>query len=54
MFSEDTCTLEELEKRYIQFVLRRTRGKRQEAAHILGIDRKTLGLKIKRYDIRTK
>jgi two-component system response regulator AtoC len=52
VFSEDTYTLEELEKRYIQFVLRRTRGKRQEAAHILGIDRKTLLLKIKKYDLR--
>ena len=52
VFSEDTYTLEELEKRYIQFVLRRTRGKRQEAAHVLGIDRKTLGLKIKKYDLR--
>jgi two-component system response regulator AtoC len=51
VFSEDTYTLEELEKRYIQFVLRRTRGKRQEAAHVLGIDRKTLGLKIKKYDL---
>ena len=52
VFTEDTCTLEELEKRYIQFVLRRTRGKRLEAARILGIDRKTLGLKIKRYGLR--
>ncbi|HBZ56894.1 MAG TPA: sigma-54-dependent Fis family transcriptional regulator, partial [Syntrophobacteraceae bacterium] len=53
VYTEDTCTLDELEKRYIQFVLRRTRGKRLEAAQILGIDRKTLGLKIKRYGLRT-
>jgi DNA-binding NtrC family response regulator len=52
VFSEEGFTLEELEKRYIQFILRRTKGKRQEAASILGINRKTLGAKIKKYGLR--
>lgn len=52
VFSEESFSLEELEKRYIQFVLRRTQGRRQEAARILGINRKTLSSKIKRYGIR--
>jgi DNA-binding NtrC family response regulator len=52
VFSEEGFTLEELEKRYIQFILRRTKGKRQEAASILGINRKTLGAKIKKYRLR--
>ena len=51
MFSEEPMSLEELEKRYIRFVLRRTRGKKTEAANILGINRKTLGLKIKKYSL---
>ncbi|MBW1980657.1 MAG: sigma-54-dependent Fis family transcriptional regulator [Deltaproteobacteria bacterium] len=52
VFSEENFTLEEIEKRYIQFILRRTKGKRQQAARILGINRKTLAAKIKRYDLR--
>jgi DNA-binding NtrC family response regulator len=52
VFSEEGFTLEELEKRYIQFILRRTKGKRQEAARILGINRKTLAAKIKKYGLR--
>jgi two-component system, NtrC family, response regulator AtoC len=52
VFSEEMFPLEELEKRYIQFILRRTKGKQLEAARILGIDRKTLGLKIKKYGLR--
>jgi DNA-binding NtrC family response regulator len=52
VFSEESFSLEELEKRYIQFVLRQTKGKRQEAARILGINRKTLGTKIKKYGLR--
>lgn len=54
VFSEEVCTLDELEKRYIQFVLRRTKGKRQEAAHLLGINRKTLGMKINKYGLKTR
>ena len=51
MFSEEPLTLEELEKKYIRFVLRRTKGKKTEAADILGINRKTLGMKIKKYEL---
>jgi DNA-binding NtrC family response regulator len=52
VFSEEQFSLEDMEKRYIQFVLRRTRGKRQDAARILGINRKTLTAKIKKYNLR--
>jgi DNA-binding NtrC family response regulator len=52
MFSEDPFSLEELERQYIRFVLRRTGGKRTKAAEILGINRKTLGLKIRKYGLR--
>ncbi|MFZ5449999.1 MAG: sigma-54-dependent transcriptional regulator [Thermodesulfobacteriota bacterium] len=52
VFSDENYTLEELEKRYIQFILRRTKGRRQEAARILGINRKTLGHKIEKYNLR--
>ncbi|MFC1883692.1 sigma-54-dependent transcriptional regulator [Thermodesulfobacteriota bacterium] len=51
MLSEEPVTLQELEKRYIRFVLRHTKGKKKVAAGILGINRKTLGLKIKKYDL---
>jgi two-component system, NtrC family, response regulator AtoC len=53
-FTEESYSLEELEKRYIQFILRRTRGRRQDAARILGINRKTLGNKIDRYKLRVR
>lgn len=52
VFSDENYTLEELEKRYIQYILNRTKGKRQEAANILGINRKTLVHKIKKYNLR--
>ena len=52
VFSDEDFSLEDLESRYIQFVLRRTKGKRQEAARILGINRKTLSSKIKKYRLR--
>jgi len=51
MFSEDPVSLEELEKRYIRFVLRRTKGKKIKAADILGINRKALAMKIKKYGL---
>ena len=51
MFSEEPLSLEELEKKYIRFVLKRTKGRKTEAANILGINRKTLGLKIKKYGL---
>ena len=52
VFSDESFSLEELEKRYIQFVLRQTKGRRQETARILGINRKTLAAKIKKYGLR--
>jgi len=51
MFSEEPLTLEELENKYITFVLKRTKGKKTEAANILGINRKTLASKIKKYGL---
>jgi two-component system response regulator AtoC len=50
-FSDESFSLEELEKRYIRFILRRTKGRRQEAARILGINRKTLSHKINKYKL---
>ncbi len=47
-------TLDEVEKRYIQLILKRTKGHRQEAARILGINRKTLLHKIERYQLLSK
>ncbi|MFA5112140.1 MAG: sigma-54 dependent transcriptional regulator [Desulfobaccales bacterium] len=52
VFSDENYSLEELEKRYIQFILRHTRGRRQEAARILGINRKTLTHKIDKYNLK--
>lgn len=44
-------TLDERERHYIEKVLQVTRGHRGEAARILGIDRRTLYDKIKRYGL---
>ena len=44
-------SLEELERRYIAEVLDHTRGRKSRAAQILGISRKTLLEKRKRYDL---
>lgn len=52
VFSDAEYSLEEVERRYIQFILRRTKGRRQEAARILGINRKTLAHKIEKYKLR--
>lgn len=51
MFSEELPSLHELEKKYIRFVLKKTKGKKTSAAKILGINRKTLSMKIKKYNI---
>lgn len=40
--SEELPTLEDFEKRYIQFVMTKVGGKKEKAAHILGINRRTL------------
>lgn len=40
--SEHLPTLEDFEKRYIHFILNKVGGKKEKAAHILGINRRTL------------
>jgi DNA-binding NtrC family response regulator len=45
-------TLEDLERDYIAMILRRTKGHQIRAASILGIDRRTLYRKIRRYGLR--
>jgi len=47
----DRPTLEELERRYLELVLRETRGRQTEAARVLGISRKALWEKRKRYGL---
>jgi DNA-binding NtrC family response regulator len=44
-------TLDEMEKRQIIDALRRARGKKVEAARILGIDRKRLYRKMSKYGL---
>lgn len=51
LFSGKDLPLEEVEKKYIMFILSRTRGIRGQAAEILGINRKTLSCKIKKYGL---
>lgn len=46
---QDYPTLEELEKRYIRIVLEKTGGKKEKAASILGINRRTLYRKEREY-----
>jgi len=48
---EQRWTLEELEKRYIREILRQTSGNYSKTANILGINRKTLLEKRKRYEL---
>jgi len=47
--SSDFPTIEQLEKRYIQVVLEKTGGKKDKAAQILGINRRTLYRKEREY-----
>jgi len=47
----DIPTLEEQERRYIQWVLNRNQGNKTRAAKIMGIDRVSLWRKLKRYRI---
>jgi DNA-binding NtrC family response regulator len=49
--SRERPTLDDLERRYIAFVLRETRGNQSRAASVLGISRKALWEKRKRYGI---
>lgn len=47
--AQNLITLEEMEKRYIQYVLTKTGGKKDKTAHILGINRRTLYRKEREY-----
>ena len=49
MATEKVYSLEELEKQHIERVLKETKGHRGQTASLLGIDRKTLYQKIKKY-----
>jgi two-component system, NtrC family, response regulator AtoC len=46
------ATLEDLERDYIAMILQRTKGHQIRAASILGIDRRTLYRKIRRYSLK--
>jgi DNA-binding NtrC family response regulator len=48
---QEKLSLQDLEKRYIAEILEYTRGKKGRAARILGISRKTLLEKRKRYGL---
>jgi transcriptional regulator with PAS, ATPase and Fis domain len=49
--AEKQCTMEDVERMYISEVLRRVRGHQGKAAKILGINRKTLLLKKRKYGL---
>lgn len=51
---QDWVPLSEIEGRYVTKVLEYTRGNKQAAARILGVDRKTLDRMIKRHNIETQ
>lgn len=46
---EDSPTLDELEKRYIEIVLKKTGGRKDKASRLLGINRRTLYRKEREY-----
>lgn len=46
---EELPTLENMEQRYIKFILNKTGGRKEKAAHILGINRRTLYRKERDY-----
>jgi len=48
--SEHILTFEELEKRYIERVLKAAQGNKTQAAKLLGVDRRTLYRKLERYE----
>ena len=52
--NEDWVPLSEIEGRYVAKVLEHTRGNKQAAARVLGVDRKTLDRMIKRHHIETQ
>ncbi|MCJ7578263.1 MAG: sigma-54 dependent transcriptional regulator [candidate division Zixibacteria bacterium] len=48
---EEGISLETVEKEYIKMILKKTGGHKSKAASILGMDRRTLYRKLKKYDI---
>lgn len=50
-FPKDLVPLKEVEKNYIQHVLRETKGSKTRASQVLGISRPTLDKKIKEYNL---
>lgn len=52
-FTEDLPSLEDLEKKYINFILEKVGGKKEKAAQILGINRRTLYRKEREPDFMT-
>ena len=50
---DDSSTLEDLEKKYIQLIFNKTGGKKEKAAQMLGINRRTLYRKLKEYGLET-
>jgi len=48
--SEQLLTLNQLERRYIESVLKSARGNKTQAARLLGVDRRTLYRKLERYE----
>lgn len=51
-FYKDLPGLDELEKRYLQFVLQETKGNKTKTAEILGVDRRTLYRMAERFEIK--
>ena len=47
--TEGTPSIQDLEKRYIKYVLQKTGNQKDKAAHILGINRRTLYRKVREY-----
>jgi two-component system, NtrC family, response regulator HydG len=51
MVSSEPIRLEEMEREHIMKVISRADGNKTQAAKLLGIDRKTLRIKLKKYGI---
>jgi len=48
---DELITLEELEKRYISYLYKKTGANKSKTAYLLGISERTLYRKMKQYDI---
>jgi DNA-binding NtrC family response regulator len=49
--TSDSPTIEQLERRYIELILQKTAGRKDKAAQILGINRRTLYRKEREYGL---